>query len=187
MMVSGDVRDRVLELLRAGLSDGHSDITEYEAAIDAALHATSEAELAELVRKYAPPVTITPPERCYSQPFKMETLGLFSDIRMRGRWQVARDLTVKTGPSKIVLDFTDAEFDDWDVKLKTETGLGDITLIVPRGVTVKLVDVVGPVTNKLEESTPGYPVIELTVKIGFGRLRLKHPRAKRSAGRALPR
>jgi hypothetical protein len=187
MSVRPDVRDRVLELLRAGLSQGYSDITEYETAIDAALHAQSEAELADLVRKYAPPVEITPPERRYAEPFKMETLGMFSDIRMRGRWQVARDLTVKTGPSRMVLDFADAEFDDWEVKLHTEAGFGDITLIVPRGMTVQLLDIIGPVTNKLEEPTPGYPVIQLTAKINFGRLRLKHPRVKRSAGRALPR
>ena len=179
MSVRPAARDRVLELLRAGLSDGHSDITEYETAIDAALHAETEAELAELVRKYAPPVEITPPERRYAEPRKMETLGMFSDIRLRGRWQVARDLTVKTGPSKIVLHFTDAEFDDWDVKLRTETGFGDITLIVPRGIAIQLVDIVAPVTNKLEPAAPGFPIIQLTAKIGFGRLRLKHPRETR--------
>lgn len=191
MSVRPDVRDRVLELLRAGLSQGHSDIAEYETAIDAALHAESETELADLVRKYAPPVEITPPERRYAEPFKMETLGMFSDIRMHGRWQVARDLTVKTGPSRMVLDFVDAEFDDWEIKLTAQAGFGDITLIVPRGMTVQLIDVVGPVTNKLAEPTPGYPVILLTAKIGFGRLRLKHPRvsrrATRSADRALRR
>jgi hypothetical protein len=184
--VSGEVRERVLELLRAGLSTGDSSLEDYETAIEAALHATTETELAELVRKYAPPVLITAPERRYDEPRIIETVGMFNDIRLRGRWQVARDLTVRTNGSRIVVDFSEAEFDDWTIDLTIVAGGGfdAATVIVPRGMCIQVVGKSQHAYAKLEPSVPGFPVIRLSASTVFGKLKVKHPRAKRSEGRA---
>jgi len=187
--VAPETRERVLELLRGGLSSGDSSIEEYEAAIESALQATSESELAELVRKYAPPVLITAPERRYDEPRIIETEGMFNDIRLRGQWQVARDLTIRTNGSRMIVDFTEAEFDDWTIDLTiVAAGAFDAAkVIVPRGMAVRIVGKSRHAYTKLEPAIPGYPVIRLSASTVFGKLRLRHPRAKRSAGRALPR
>jgi hypothetical protein len=166
-------------MLRGGLTAGDASLSEYETAIEAALNATREIELTELVRKFAPPVRITPEERRHTEPLVVETSGIFNDLRMRGRWQVATDHTVKTNGSKIYLDFTDAEFDGWTIDLKTHAAFGDITIVVPRGMAVQQSGKTVAALSRLEPAVPGYPVIRLSASLGFGKLRLKHPRESR--------
>lgn len=185
--ISPETRDRVLAMLREGLTAGNASLSEYETAIEVALAATREAELTELVRKFAPPVRITPEERRHGEPLTIESSGIFNDVRMRGRWQVARDLTVKTNGSKILLDFSEAEFDGWTIDLTTQTTLGDVTIIVARGVAVQQSGKTVAALSRLEPPMPGYPVIRLTATIGFGKLRLKHPRQSRREKKALNR
>lgn len=182
--IAPETRERVLAMLRDGLTAGSATLSEYEGAIEGALKATLEAELTELVRKFAPPVRMTPADRRHTEPLTIETSGIFNDIRMRGRWQVARDLTVNTAGSKILLDFSDAEFDDWTIELKTHAALGDITLIVPRGVAVQQSGKTVAALSRLEPPVPGFPVIKLTATLGFGKLRLKHPRLSRREKKA---
>jgi hypothetical protein len=177
--ITPEVRDRVLDMLREGLTAGNASLDEYETAIEAALNATREAELTELVRKFAPPVRLTPQERRHPEPLTIETSGMFNDIKMRNRWQVAQDLTVKTSGSRIVLDFSDAEFDDWTIDLKTHASLGDVTIIVPRGMTVQQSGMTVAAVSRLDPPLPGYPIIRLSAKLNFGKLRLKHPRESR--------
>jgi hypothetical protein len=174
-------------LLRAGLTHGTGSLAEYESAIEAALKATTEAELAQIVRKFAPPVRITPPERRYAEPLVIESKGFFADIRLAGRWQVARTTKVQTGPSKINVDLTEAEFDDWTIDLTLQTGLGDVILTIPRGMNVQLAGVSAGAhsTKNMAPPVPGYPTIRLTVMIGFGRLRMKHPKLTRAEKKAL--
>jgi hypothetical protein len=174
-------------MLRAGLTDGVASLSDYEAAIEAALKATTEAELTDLVRKFAPPVRITPPERRYTEPLVIESKGMFADIRLAGRWQVARTTKVQTGPSKIIIDLTEAEFDEWNIDLTLQTGLGDVILTIPRGMNLQLAGVSAGAhsTKNLAPPTPGYPMIRLNVMIGFGRLRMKHPKLSRAEKKAL--
>ena len=180
-----DVRERAIGALRLGLTTGRMSLTQFEAAMDTAMRATREAELVELVRTVAPPVRITSRERRLTEPLSITTPGLFQDIRLRGNWQVPRELRIQTGPSKIILDLTEAEFDDWNVDIRAQTGFGDVIVIVPRGMAVQLIGVSGTHNSKLEPPTPGYPVVRLSVMIGIGRLRLKHPRLSRAEKKAL--
>ncbi|MEY2469426.1 MAG: hypothetical protein QOF21_2124, partial [Actinomycetota bacterium] len=65
-----------------------------------------------------------------------------------------------------------------------QTALGDITVIVPRGMAVQLASVNGPSLNRLAPPVPGYPVVRLAVNImGLGKLRLRHPRESRKTKR----
>ncbi|MEY2426575.1 MAG: hypothetical protein QOI61_2147 [Actinomycetota bacterium] len=184
--IYADVRERVIELLRASLGDGRMSIVQFEEAMGTALASNSEAELTDLVRRLAPPVRITPADRRMDEPLVIESKGMFGDIRLRGRWQVARKTKVQTGPSKIIIDLTEAEYDDWNIDLTLQTGLGDVILTVPRGMNIQWAGVsAGAHTSKLDPPTPGYPTIRLNVMIGFGRLRLKHPRLSRAEKKAL--
>ncbi len=182
-----DVRDRAIAALRSGLTSGHMSLSQFESAMDTVMRATREAELVELVRSVAPPVRITPRERRFHEPLVLESKGMFADIRLGGRWQVGRVTKVQTGPSKIIIDLTEAEFDDWTVDLTLQTGLGDVILTVPRGMNLHFAGLSAGAhsTKKLEPPTPGFPVVRLNVMIGFGRLRLKHPRLSRFEKKAL--
>ena len=185
--LSAEIKGSTIQRLRGALANGSMSISEFEAAVELVLGTSRESDLTELVRRYAPPVRITPPERRYTEPVVNCTTGPFSDIRLRGNWQVPRELRVQTGPSKIVLDFTEAEFDDWNVDVSAQTGLGDVVVIVPRGMALQLVGVTGPGSSKLDPALPGYPMIRLSVVIGFGRFRLKHPRESRREKKARKR
>jgi hypothetical protein len=112
-----DVRSRTIEYLRHAVGRGQLSLT--------------EAELVALVREVAPPVTITPPERQLPEPLDVSTSGMFADVKLRGAWQLPRQLRVRTGPSRITIDLTNAEFDSWTVEIVAHADVGDLTVIVP--------------------------------------------------------
>jgi hypothetical protein len=79
----------------------------------------------------------------------------------------------------VTIDLTEAEFDDWDVKIVVDTGLGSITVIAPRGLDVRQVGRSAAVKSTLEEPIPGFPVVRLSASCGRGTIRLTHPKEKR--------
>jgi hypothetical protein len=95
----------------------------------------------------------------------------------------------------VTIDLTEAEFDEWDVQIVVDTGMGSITVIVPRGLDVRQVRRSAAVTSTLEEPIPGFPVVRLSASCGSGTIRMKHPKEKRQRrwgwpgrrGRAAPR
>ena len=46
---------------------------------------------------------------------------------------------ISTGMGAVTIDLTEAEFDDWDVQIVIDTGMGSITVIAPRGLDVRQV------------------------------------------------
>ena len=178
--LADDRRELAIAILRRAVTDGRLSLTAFEAAVDVVMRSQREAELAMLVRELAPPVRITPPERQHADVVELTTSGPFADIKQTGRWQVPRWLVVRTGASKITLDLTDAEFDDWEIDIEARTTLGDVVLVVPRGTAVQLVRTKGPVRSALDPPAPGYPLIRLTVELeGIGTIRLRHPKVRR--------
>jgi len=178
-----EVRSAVTELLLEAVELDRLSLDTYEVLLGEVLAATTEAELTQLVRTYAPPVALTPPERRLDGVVEIATTGMFADIKRRGRWQVPRLLRVRTGPSQIRLDLTEAEFDDWEVAIDASSDLGDIVLVVPRGMAVQQVSVTGPVRDDLEPPIPGFPVVRLTATVKLGKIKLRHPKMTRSNAR----
>jgi len=115
--VDEEVLARVIQLWREVVADGRLSLDDFEVAMDRAMVATTEEELGNLVREFAPPVQITPAGRRLPELVEIETSGMFADVKRRGRWQVPRKLRVPTGPSRVTLNLTEAEFDAWNVEL----------------------------------------------------------------------
>ena len=79
----------------------------------------------------------------------------------------------------VVIDLTEAEFDDWDVKIVVDTGMGSVTVIAPRGLDVRQVGRSAAVKSTLEEPIPGFPVVQLSASCNRGAIRLMHPKERR--------
>ena len=93
---------------------------------------------------------------------------LACDVRLNGRWQVGRLTKISTGMGAVTIDLTEAEFDDGDVQIVVDTGMGSITVIAPQGLDVRQVRRSAAVKSTLEEPIPGFPVVRLSASCGRG-------------------
>ena len=169
-----DAQRRAAEFLKELYAAGDVDASRFEASVSGLLAATTDAELAEVVRSLPPPVALTSPERRLAQP--LEIHSGFGRLRLTGRWQVARETHVSADLGSVRIDLTEAEFDDRVIDLHVYTGWGSITIIVPRGVGVQVTRHRGGVRSRLEPPVPGLPLVRLDVTTNIGRVRLRHPR-----------
>jgi len=169
-----DAQRRAAEFLKELYAAGDVDASRFEASVSGLLAATTDAELAEVVRSLPPPVALTSPERRLAQP--LEIHSGFGRLRLTGRWQVARETHVSADLGSVRIDLTEAEFDDRVIDLHVYTGWGSITIIVPRGVGVQVTRHRGGVRSRLEPPVPGLPLVRLDVTTNIRRVRLRHPR-----------
>jgi hypothetical protein len=98
-----------VEVLHALVAADRIDLPQFEAALARLLAARSEAELAAVAQAPPPPVAMTPPERRLARPLRISGTGR---LRLRGRWQLASQTTVRAELGSVTADLTNAEFDD---------------------------------------------------------------------------
>jgi len=177
LLISEDLRQRGIDVLQELLASGKVDLGRFQAALDGLLGARTHADFASVVRSLPPPVAFTPPARRRQEPLVISTS--MSDVRLKGRWQVGRLTKIDTGMGAVTIDLTEAEFDDWDVKIVVDTGMGSITVIAPQGLDVRQVGRSAAVKSTLGEPIPGFPVVRLSASCGSGTIRLMHPKEKR--------
>jgi hypothetical protein len=175
--VSEDVQQRGIDFLQGLLASGKVDLDRFQKALDALLEVHTQADFASVVRGLPSPVEFTPPARRRQEPLEISTS--MGDVRLEGRWQVSRLTKIDTGMGNVTIDLSQAEFDDWDVKVVVRTGMGTITVIVPRGLEVRPVGRSGPVTTTLEPPIPGFPVVRLSATSNMGAIRVMHPTEKK--------
>lgn len=169
-------KQRATEFVKQLYATGGIDEVHFEVGIARVLGATSDDELAEVVRSLPAPVTFTPDGRRLSRPLEIHS-GL-GRVRLKGRWQLAAETHVSADLGSIRLDLTEAEFDGHVIDLHVYTGCGTITIIVPRGVDVQIIRHRGGVGSQLEPPIPGFPIIRLDVTTNIGRVILRHPDAR---------
>jgi hypothetical protein len=172
--VSEDAQHRATEFLKGLYAAGRIDEDRFDNGVAELLAATSDAEVAEVVRALPPPVALTSPDRRLDRPLEIHS-GM-RRLRLAGRWQVARETHLSADLGSVRIDLTEAEFDDRVIDLHIYTGWGSITIIVPRGVAVQVVHHRGGVDSRLEPPVPGLPLIRLDVTTNIGKVRLRHPR-----------
>jgi hypothetical protein len=137
-LISEELRQRGIDVLQGLLADGKVDLERFQIALDGLLRARTYADFATVVRSLPPPVPFTPAARRRQEPLVISTS--MGDVRLKGRWQVGRLTKIGTGMGAVTIDLTEAEFDDWDVEIVVDTGMGSITVIAPRGLDVRQVD-----------------------------------------------
>ena len=157
--MSEGAQHRATEFLKELYAAGHIDEGRFDAGVAELLTATSDAEVAEVVRALPAPVALTSPDRRLDRPLEIHS-GM-RRLRLTGRWQVARETHVSADLGSVRIDLTEAEFDDRVIDLHVYTGWGNITIIVPRGVAVQVIHHRGGVDSRLEPPVPGLPLIRL--------------------------
>lgn len=174
-MRDDDAQHRATEFLKEQYAAGNIDAGQLESGVAGLLAARTEAELAEVVRGLPAPVAFTSPDRRLAKP--LEIKGGIGRLRLTGRWQIGEQTHVSADLGSVRLDLTQAEFDGDIIDLHVYTGWGSITIIVPHGVAVQIVQHRGGVDTRLDPPIPGFPLIRLDVTTNIGRVHLRHPRA----------
>ena len=168
-MREDDAQRRATEFVKDLYAAGDIDAAQLDAGVAGVLAARSEAEIAGVVRSLPAPVALTSPDRRLAKP--LEINGGIGRLRLTGRWQVARETHVSADLGSVLIDLTEAEFDDHVVDLHVYTGCGGITIIVPRGVAVQVTHHRGGTDMRLDATTTS------------GRIHRRHPGAPRRARR----
>jgi hypothetical protein len=174
--ISEELQEREIEVLQGLLVSGKVDQDTFQRALDHLLAARTEAEFASVVRSLPPPVEFTPASRRRQDPLEISTS--MGEVRLEGRWQVGRLTKLSTNVGSVMIDLTEAEFDDWDVEIIVHVHVGEITVVVPRGLDVQQVGSSGAVNRTLERPIPGFPVVRLTAACDVGTIQLMHPKEK---------
>ena len=180
-----ELREREIEILQELLVSEKVDQDTFQHALDKLLAARTDAEFASVVRGLPPPVEFTPAPRRRQEP--LEISNSMGEVRLEGRWQVARLNTISTHMGSVIIDLTEAEFDDWDVEIIAHVHMGQITVIAPRGLDVRQVRTSGAVSSALEKPIPGFPTVRLSASCDVGSIRLMHPKEKTTPRRGLVR
>jgi hypothetical protein len=171
--ISEDVRQRGIVVVQGLFADGRVDQSTFQQALDVLLAVHSETEFASLMRSLPSPVAVTPPSRQRQEPLEIKTS--MGEVRLDGRWQVGRLTKIETGMGAVIVDLTEAEFDDWDVQIVVHTRMGAITVISPPGLDIRLVGRNSPVTTSLEPPIPGFPVVRLSATSDMGAVSVVNP------------
>ncbi|MCK5736248.1 MAG: hypothetical protein KAH21_07195, partial [Spirochaetaceae bacterium] len=93
-----------------------------------------------------------------------------------GRWQPARNLSCFTLLGSIKLDFRKAEFPERGIRINTGCILGNLKIIIPRGINIDLsgLPLLGNFDNKAENGDPGAPTITIRGMALMGSVEIKH-------------
>jgi hypothetical protein len=175
-------KQRATEFVKQLYAAGGIDEVHFEVGIARVLGATTDAELADVVRSLPPPVVFTAADRRLSRPLEIHS-GM-RRLRLGGRWQLGAETHVSADLGNVRLDLTEAEFDDYVIDLHVYTGWGTITIVVPRGVDVQITRHRGAVSTRLEPPVPGFPLIRLDATTNVGTVRLRHPDARARSKRS---
>jgi DUF1707 SHOCT-like domain len=175
--VSEDLRERGIKVLQGLLASGKVDLDRFQTALDGLLKARTHADFAAVFRGLPPPVQFTPPALRREEALEISTS--MGEVRLDGRWQAGSLTKIDTGMGDVTIDLTEAEFDDWDVRIVVNVGMGSVTVIAPQGLDVRPVGRNTAFNSTLEEPIPGFPVVRLTASCTMGTIRLMHPKEKR--------
>jgi hypothetical protein len=167
------LRQRGVDVLQGLYARGEVDQEQFQQALDGLLGVRDEAAFAVVIRSLPPPVALTPSRRRRLEPFEIS--ASMGEVRLEGRWQVSRRTTISAGMGAVLIDLSDAEFDDWDVEIVVRTTMGAITVVAPPGFDVRLVGRNGPVTTSVGPPIPGFPVVRLSAMSDMGTIRVIHP------------
>jgi hypothetical protein len=174
--ISDDVRQRGIDVLQGLLASGQVELDRFQSALDGLLAARSYTEFASVVRTLPPPVAFTPAARRRQEPLEISTS--MGEVRLQGRWQVGRLTKIATRAGSVIIDLTEAEFDDWEVEIVVHTTMGRVTVIAPRGLDVRQVGKSAAVSGTLDDPIPGFPVVRLSASSDMGTIRVMHPKEK---------
>ncbi|RKE20696.1 DUF1707 domain-containing protein [Streptomyces sp. TLI_171] len=165
-------RDATVDRLQQAYTEERITQDELEQRVHQALTATTRADLAPLLDDLpaaAPATTAT-------------LTAAAGRIDRRGAWRVPRTLKVSSAFAKVRLDLTHAIIDHPVVDIDLHLEFGRATITVPHDATVDL-DGLQQGWKGIRYRAPrhpakGGPVIRITGAAAFGRIKIRHARAR---------
>lgn len=193
-------RNLCMDVLNTAYADGRITRAEHAERIDTAARARVFDDLIpltrDLVREEAPRTTevstgagIAPTGPAHTGPVVEDNpndtepdrmMAFLGDVRREGAWRVRKELQVFVGLGDIKLDFTNAIFEADTIEVTGFTALGDLTMIVPPGVNVRMdtSNVLGSSNVKDVPDAPGGPTIVVRSVVMLGDIKARGPHAK---------
>ena len=169
------------ERLREAAGDGRIDLEELEERLEKAFSAKTYGDLepltADLPSPGSSPVVGPSKEPATVEPLTLKTGA--GDITQDGYWVVPARIQAVSRMGNIKIDFTRAECHQTEIVLDVNAGIGNVTVIVPHGWSVRthsLRVAVGSVRNRATEPpAAGSPTLEVTGRASMGDVRIRYP------------
>ena len=174
-------RDRVIELLRAAVTDGRLDTAEFEERLGAALTARTIDALApltaDLVAAPGKGSGLTLPLAGTTiQPAELVTIKeKYGLVRRDGRWVLPRRLVVHTAWCEVTLDLTSAVRSEPELVIEMRVDGGKVELILAPGMLIDANELTVRY-GKLEigkdaiDNTPETLRVRLTGRMRYGQI-----------------
>jgi hypothetical protein len=136
-------RDRVIDMLRAAVTDGRLDPAEYDERVEAALSARTFEALAPLTADLGsgPGAAVAVPPRASAPAVKPAAKRLVIKqkhgfVRRDGDWTLPEQLVVRTRWSAVELDLTQAVLTGPELVVEMRVVGGGVTLVLAPGMVV---------------------------------------------------
>jgi hypothetical protein len=97
-------QQQATEFLKELYAAGDIDAGQFDTSVGRLLAASTDAELAEVVRSLPQPIALTSPDRRLAKPLEIHS-GL-GRLRLAGKWQVATDTHISADLGSVRLDVT---------------------------------------------------------------------------------
>ncbi|WP_250904769.1 DUF1707 domain-containing protein [Nonomuraea sp. NEAU-A123] len=169
-------RDPIVARVQRAFADGRLGFAEMEERLETALTAVTQADLARAVADLP-----EPPD---------EVVRLKSTngrVRRTGDWQVPRVLRVESEYGGVLLDLSRAFIAHSEIEIDLQLAYGSATIVLPPGATANVDGVRtewGSVICKTAgRPRPGTLHVQVTGKLGYGRVRVRP--ARRLARKAI--
>lgn len=177
LRASDDDRERVVGVLAAAAGDGRLTLEEHSHRVERAYQARTLGELATLTRDLASPA---------GQPLQLDdsrtVSAFFATVQRDGRWVVPDRLTVTVVGGQVILDMREALLQGMHTVLHTTLVGGQLHLVVPERVQVRLTNARQPGRVRPDLATrqvprpAGSPLIEVRAFTVAGRVHVHAPR-----------
>jgi hypothetical protein len=181
MRVSDAERDHVAGLLEKAVGRGLITLDEFTERTDTALAARTRGQLNSVLIDITDVRYADPAVASVREPLLLRTRA--GNLKQHGHWVVPPAITAECGMGNISIDLTQAECAHREVTLHATCGSGNITVIVPRGWTVRMEEAtsgMGSVVNKATDSPdPNLPVLRVYGRARMGHVKIRHPRGRR--------
>jgi len=203
-------RERVAEALRDAAADGRLTLTELEERLDSTYSARTYGDLQPITADlpqgpypipsspaaHAPtwsatsnpaaPEVTEPPASGAAGTTSDKITNVLSTTKRNGRWEVPARIDVTNMLGETTLDFTEAIVRSPEVELHVGVVLGELKIIVPEGIDVRIetTNILAESKAKLKEpATPGAPVYRIQGFAVLGEVTVRPP--SKSAQRKL--
>lgn len=172
-------REAVAEQLREAAGDGRLEIEELEERLEKALSAKTYGDLEPLTADLPASGSSAQAPRAASETESLTLKTRAGDISQEGYWVVPPHIHAVSRMGSIKIDFSRAECRQREVVLDVNAGVGDVTVIVPHGWSVRTHSLrvgVGSVRNRATDPpAAGSPTLEVTGRAGMGEVRVRYP------------